>query len=41
MIREINQRLEWNYQLKGLKLLSGLILENVQTIPETNIGVVL
>ena len=40
MIREINQRLEWNLPTEGPKTLSGLILENVQTIPETNIGVI-
>lgn len=38
MIREINRRLDWNLPTEGPKTLSGLILENVQTIPETNIG---
>jgi Mg2+/Co2+ transporter CorB len=40
MIRDINQRLEWDLPTEGPKTLSGLILENVQTIPETNIGVI-
>ena len=40
MIREINQRLNWELPTEGPKTLSGLILENVQTIPETNVGVV-
>ena len=40
MIREINQRLEWGLPTEGPKTLSGLILENVQTIPETNVGVI-
>jgi len=41
MIREINQRLEWDLPIEGPKTLSGLILENVQTIPETNVGVII
>ena len=41
MIREINQRLEWGLPTEGPKTLSGLILENVQTIPETNVGVII
>jgi len=41
MIREINQRLEWDLPTEGPKTLSGLILENVQTIPETNVGVII
>ncbi len=40
MIREINQRLDWDLPIEGPKTLSGLILENVQTIPETNVGVI-
>ena len=40
MIREINQRLAWDLPTEGPKTLSGLILENVQTIPETNVGVI-
>ena len=38
MIREINRRLEWELPTEGPKTLSGLILEEIQTIPETNIG---
>ena len=41
MVREINQRLEWDLPTEGPKTLSGLILENVQTIPETNVGVII
>ena len=37
MIREINRRLEWELPTEGPKTLSGLILEEIQTIPETNI----
>jgi Mg2+/Co2+ transporter CorB len=40
MIREINQRLAWDLPTEGPKTLSGLILENVQTIPKTNVGVI-
>ena len=38
MIREINRRLDWELPTEGPKTLSGLILEEIQTIPETNIG---
>tara|TARA_B110000003_G_scaffold127525_1_gene129561 strand:+ start:591 stop:1814 length:1224 start_codon:yes stop_codon:yes gene_type:complete len=38
MIREVNRRLEWELPTEGPKTLSGLILEEVQTIPDTNIG---
>ena len=38
MIREVNRRLEWELPTEGPKTLSGLILEEIQTIPETNIG---
>ena len=38
MVREINRRLEWELPTEGPKTLSGLILEEVQTIPDTNIG---
>ena len=38
MIREINRRLNWELPTEGPKTLSGLILEKIQTIPETNIG---
>ena len=38
MVREVNRRLEWELPTKGPKTLSGLILEEVQTIPDTNIG---
>ena len=41
IIREINQRLDWDLPTEGPKTLSGLILENVQTIPETNVGVII
>tara|TARA_B100001113_G_scaffold348738_1_gene343079 strand:+ start:203 stop:1426 length:1224 start_codon:yes stop_codon:yes gene_type:complete len=38
MIREVNRRLEWELPTEGPKTLSGLILEEIQTIPDTNIG---
>ena len=38
MIREVNRRLEWELPTKGPKTLSGLILEEIQTIPDTNVG---
>ena len=38
MVREINRRLNWELPVEGPKTLSGLILEKIQTIPETNIG---
>ena len=39
MIREINSRINWNLPTEGPKTLSGLILETVQSIPETNVGI--
>ena len=38
MVREVNRRLKFELPTEGPKTLSGLILEEVQTIPETNIG---
>tara|TARA_B100001758_G_C18338884_1_gene573169 strand:- start:105 stop:1295 length:1191 start_codon:yes stop_codon:yes gene_type:complete len=38
MIRDVNRRLDWELPTEGPKTLSGLILEEIQTIPETNIG---
>ena len=38
MIREINRRLEWELPTVGPKTLSGLVLEEIQTIPDTNVG---
>ena len=38
MIRDLNKRLEWELPTEGPKTLSGLILEEIQTIPYTNIG---
>ena len=38
MIRDLNKRLEWELPTEGPKTLSGLILEEIQTIPNTNIG---
>jgi len=38
MIREVNRRLEWELPTEGPKTISGLILEEIQTIPDTNIG---
>ena len=38
MIRDLNKRLEWELPTEGPKTLSGLILEEIQTIPDTNIG---
>ena len=39
MIRENNRRLKWNLSTNRQKTLSGLILENVQSIPETNVDI--
>ncbi len=39
MIREINRRLKWGLSTDGPKTLSGLILENIQSIPENNVGI--
>ena len=41
MIRDINRRLKWDLPTEGPKTLSGLILEEIQTIPDTNIGLTL
>jgi Mg2+/Co2+ transporter CorB len=38
MVREVNRRLKFELPTEGPKTLSGLILEEVQTIPDTNIG---
>ena len=38
MIREVNRRLEWELPTEGPKTLSGLILEEIRTIPDTNVG---
>ena len=38
IIRELNRRLGWELPTEGPKTLSGLILEEIQTIPDTNIG---
>lgn len=38
MIREVNRRLKWELPIEGPKTLSGLILEEIQTIPDTNVG---
>lgn len=37
-VREVNKRLGWDLPLSGPKTLNGLILENTETIPETNIS---
>ena len=41
MIRDINRRLKWDLPTEGPKTLSGLILEEIQTIPDTNVGLTL
>ena len=41
IIRELNRRLGWELPTEGPKTLSGLILEEIQTIPDTNIGLTL
>ena len=41
MIRDINRRLKWDLPTEGPKTLSGLILEEIQTIPDTNVGLAL
>jgi len=38
MIREVNRRLKWELPTEGPKTLSGLIHEEIQTIPDTNVG---
>ena len=38
MVRDLNKRLGWDLPTEGPKTLSGLILEEIQTIPDTNIG---
>ena len=38
IIRELNRRLKWELPTEGPKTLSGLILEEIQTIPDTNVG---
>ena len=38
MIREVNRRLKWELPTEGPKTLSGLVLEEIQTIPDTNVG---
>tara|TARA_Y100001970_G_C14258459_1_gene877453 strand:- start:12719 stop:13951 length:1233 start_codon:yes stop_codon:yes gene_type:complete len=39
MVREVNKRLNWNLPTEGPKTISGLILENIQSIPKKNVGV--
>ena len=39
MIRDINKRINWELPTDGPKTLSGLILETVQSIPESNVGI--
>ena len=41
MVRDINRRLKWDLPTEGPKTLSGLILEEIQTIPDTNVGLTL
>ena len=38
-IREINKKLSWDLPLEGPVTLNGLILEKVQTIPESNVSI--
>ena len=38
-IREINKRLSWDLPLEGPVTLNGLILEKIQTIPESNVSI--
>ena len=38
MISEGNRRIDWELPTEGPKTLSGLILEEIQTIPDTNVG---
>ncbi len=37
-IREINKSLEWNLPTGGPKTLSGLMLENLESFPDANVG---
>ena len=38
-IREINKKLSWDLPLEGPVTLNGLILEKIETIPESNISI--
>lgn len=38
-IREINKKLSWDLPLEGPVTLNGLILEKIQTIPESNVSI--
>jgi len=37
VLRDINRALHWNLPTEGPKTLSGLVLERLETIPETNV----
>ena len=37
--REINKKLSWDLPLEGPVTLNGLILEKIQTIPESNVSI--
>ena len=36
-LRELNKKLNWQLPINGAKTLNGLIIDQVETIPENNI----
>ena len=40
-IRDINKEMDWHLPTDGPKTLNGLILEYLEEIPETNVGLII
>ena len=38
-LRELNKKLNWQLPINGAKTLNGLIIDQVETIPENNIKI--
>ena len=38
-IRDINRALEWNLDSRGAKTLNGLLMESLQSIPDSHVGI--
>ena len=38
-LRELNKKLSWQLPINGAKTLNGLIIDQVETIPENNIKI--
>ena len=38
-MRELNKKLNWQLPINGAKTLNGLIIDQVETIPENNIKI--